>query len=159
MNEKKQKRNFMCTINFKKHQDKDPLLFLPDFTKLNWLQRVSFQLERGDKSNLLHWQVFMENKYGVSILKMGADFKEQGKKIKICEPEKEQHRMAGRNYVKKGKEIDGHRYIWCRSTGWENKNSPIIPVSIPDKSFAIDSRANAIKAIRLVSQECRNALF
>lgn len=154
-----QKRNFMCTINFKKDQDKDPLLFLPDFTKLNWINRVSFQLERGDESNLLHWQVFIENKYPVSILKMGADFKAQGKKIKICEPNESKHRMAGRNYVRKGKEIDGHRYIWSRSTGWENKHSPIIPVSIPDKSFAIDSRANAIKAIRMVFQECRNELL
>lgn len=152
----KQKRNFMCTINFKKHQDKDPLLFLPDFTKLNWLQRVSFQLERGDKSNLLHWQVFMENKYPVSILKMGADFKEQGKKIKICEPEEGMHRCRGRNYVRKGKEIDGHRYIWCRSTGWENKHSPIIPVSIPEKSFAMDTRKDAIDCMKLLIRDCSN---
>ena len=152
----KQKRNFMCTINFKKDQDKDPLLFLPDFTKLNWLQRVSFQLERGDKSNLLHWQVFMENKYPVSIIKMGADFKDQGKKIKICEPEEGMHRCRGRNYVRKGKEINGHRYIWSRSTGWENKHSPIIPVSIPEKSFAMDTRKDAIDCMKLLIRDCSN---
>lgn len=159
MADKKQKRNFMCTINFKSNQTEDPLLFLPDFTKLNWLQRVSFQLERGDKSNLLHWQVFLENKYPVSILKMGADFKEMGKKIKICEPDKESHRCAGRNYVKKGNEIDGHRYIWSREGGWEDHVSPIIPVSLPSKTFAIDSKANARKAVYMTFMETRNYIL
>lgn len=159
MNTKKnsqQKRNFMCTINFKESQDKDPLLFLPDFTQLNWLQRVSFQLERGDKSNLLHWQVFLENKYPVPILKMGADFKALGCKITICEPTSQSHRMAGRNYVRKGKDIDGHRYIWDRKTGWENNKFPIVPEEKHDVFFELDSRANVIKAIKRNIELCSN---
>jgi len=158
-NDKRQKRNFMCTINFKEHQDEDPLKFLPDFTKLNWLERVCFQLERGDESNLLHWQVFVENNCPVAICRMSKDIISQNKFMYIKDPEKEYHKMAGRNYVRKGKEIDGHRYTWCRSTGWENKHFPTIPVSIPDKGFAMDTRAKVLECLRNNIKECKNYIL
>lgn len=58
-NANKQSKNWDLTTNFKEDQD-NPMDHFPDFSNIPHLYRVDVSLERGKKSNLLHWQSFVQ---------------------------------------------------------------------------------------------------
>lgn len=131
-NEKNKYRSFMCTINF--DQKMNPLEALVDFTKLRRIKAASFQLEVGPESKLLHWQVFLEFADGVTKWNIRDDVLAQGKQMHISDDWHNEHPCRGRNYVKKGPIIDGHRYTWSKAHGWGNNKQPPLTskVTVPN---------------------------
>ena len=121
-------RNFMCTIQFDQNLA-DPCEALPDFTTYPGIKRATFQLERGEETQRLHWQIFLEfaySQYAQSIINRTA---EQGKKMHVDTREcnKNKHPKAGRNYVTKNQTaIPGTRYVYIKGLGWENNKEPTI---------------------------------
>jgi len=139
----KQRRNYMCTINFNQELI-DPCEALPDFTTYKGIKGATFQLERGGKKGRLHWQVFLEFEYPVTVKSIIKDTAEQNCQMHVSEDNGHKHPKAGRNYVTKGECIDGHRYAWFKSIGWENNRKPNIKLR-PFKEVALSVKYDKIE--------------
>lgn len=149
------KRNFLCTINF--DQRSNPLDVLPDFTILPGLKQVTFQLE---KASRLHWQLFLEFSYPVSIKSIVNNVKNQGFQMHVSDGDG-RHPNAGRAYCTKGEAIDGHRYCWSKAHGWVGDKAPtksstacIGPVNVRQIEFDGGSRDSIRVALVNLIGEC-----
>lgn len=112
----------MATINFDQNGG-SPLRFLPNWEEIRGLKQVTFQLELASR---LHWQVFLEFDYPVSVGQIVKDVQAQGKQMHIAKPSNSAvHPKAGRAYVTKGTAVDGHRYFWSRAKGYSGAKPPM----------------------------------
>lgn len=118
MEEKMKFRNFICTINFANNQD-NHMQFLPDFTKVNGIKRVTVQLER---ASLIHWQMFVEQTFP-STAKALANrvFKATQIRMHVSIPKKINGRWPtakqGIEYVTKEDTYYGQRHIFLAGRG------------------------------------------
>lgn len=104
----KPKRNYLCTLHF--DQERNPASFIPDWNKCRWIKNVQFQLERGEKTNKLHWQILIELKeahYFCDLVELFPGLMTDLSWV----PNK--HPNAARNYVhKKETRVGETRYCW-----------------------------------------------
>lgn len=111
-----ERRNYMCTINID-DQESDPNRAIPDWSLCKWLKQVTFQLERGEKTKKLHWQVFIE-------LKNPRRFTDLQKIIPCLRTDlraaNNMHPNAGRAYVHKNETRVGGRFFWTQ-TGYSSE--------------------------------------
>jgi len=130
-------RNFICTINFA-HEQYNHYKFLPDFTKIPGISRVTLQLEH---ASLIHWQLFVEQTAASTASALARRVKRFSKiNMHVAIPYKIDgkwpHADYGRAYVMKedtslgirhlmmdGKWIENDTFSlpeWPRLPNWEN---------------------------------------
>jgi hypothetical protein len=112
-NNSKRRRNYLCTIHIRNLEC--PYGDIPDWTSCDFVDKVLFQLERGQKTQKLHWQVFLElnNSYTFTLL--------QSYFPTLCCDLKSQigHPVAGRNYVHKElTRVGSATYCYSKSQGY-----------------------------------------
>lgn len=115
-------RNYMFTI-WVTNPDL-PHLDIPVWRNCNAISRVTFQLEKGNKSGKLHWQCFIELKYPLlARVVMGQLGVQAGFDNTFHEKFKNKHRCAGRSYAHKADTCvdEQHRYIWTPDGYLNNK--------------------------------------
>jgi hypothetical protein len=107
------RRNYLCTIHIRNLEC--PYGDIPDWTLCDFVDKVLFQLERGQKTQKLHWQVFLEldNSYPFSLLQSYFPV--------LCCSLKDQlgHPVAGRNYVhKETTRVGSETYCYAKGFGY-----------------------------------------
>lgn len=107
------RRNYLCTIHF--DQDKDPYLSIPMWENAKWLKEVRFQLERGENTGRLHWQVFLELKNPKKWIEIQKTFPMLSIDLSQLS---NKHPNAGRNYVHKAATNAGSRHCWLAKSGY-----------------------------------------
>lgn len=153
----------MCTINF--DQMAEPCEFLPDFTLYAGIKRASFQLEKGEKNGRLHWQIFLEFLYPVTVKSIINQTVAQGCKMHVSVDGAiaKRHPKAGRQYVYKGDAIDNHRYSYDYKFGWFEGHQPPIKSRIRPQendwarpTLIANDRESAMECLKWQIKECQN---
>jgi len=126
-------RNFICTINFA-HEQYNHYKFLPDFTQIPGIRRVTLQLE---KASLIHWQLFVEQTHPSTASALARRVKRHsGINMHVSIPTKIDGKWPqaeyGRAYVTKEDTSLGIRHLmidgqWIVNCEFDEPDWPLLP--------------------------------